>query len=74
MNKANKLFVALALGLSAAAFGTQAAAEQSQAARDAAIHRCSVQAQRQNPGTAAAEDQARTEAYMACMRAAGFTP
>jgi hypothetical protein len=73
MSKANKYFVVLALGLSAAAFGTQAMAQQS-AARDAAIHRCSVQAHRQYPNANGDDDNNRTLTYKACMVAAGFEP
>jgi hypothetical protein len=71
MSTTDKLFFALVLGLSAAAFASQAPAQQS--ARDAAIHRCINQAHRQFPG---GEDQdiPRSEAYKACMVAAGFQP
>jgi hypothetical protein len=74
MSKANKLFFALALGLSAAAFGTQAMAQvvQPSPERRAAIHRCSVQAQRQFPSEN--QDDLRTESYMSCMTTAGFAP
>jgi hypothetical protein len=65
----NKLFFAIAL--SAVAFPSQAPAQQS--ARDAAIHKCINQAHREFPG---GEDQdiPRSEAYKACMVAAGYQP
>ena len=71
MSNVNKLFFALALAVSAAAFVSQATAQQS--ARDAAIHKCINQAHREFPG---GEDQdiPRSEAYKACMASAGFQP
>jgi hypothetical protein len=74
MSNANKLFFALALAVSAAAFVSQGMAQQAQqSARDAAIHRCINQAHREFPG---GEDQdiPRSEAYKACMASAGFQP
>jgi hypothetical protein len=71
MSNANKLFFAFALAVSAAAFVSQATAQQAQqSARDAAIHN---QAHREFPG---GEDQdiPRSEAYKACMASAGFQP
>src|SRR6516165_10130071 len=55
MSNANKLFFALALAVSAAAFVSQATAQQAQqSARDAAMHKCINQAHREFPG---GEDQ-----------------
>ena len=71
MSYGSKFFFALALAVSAAAFVSQATAQQS--ARDAAIHKCINQAHREFPG---GEDQdiPRSEAYKACMASAGFQP
>ena len=76
MSNANTLVFALALGLSAAAFAWQAMAQQTaqqSAARDAAIHRCINQAHREFPG-GESQDMQRSDAYKACMVAAGFQP
>jgi hypothetical protein len=72
MSNANRLFFALALGVSAAAFASQATAQQS-AARDAAIHKCINQAHREFPG-GETQDMQRSDAYKACMASAGFQP
>jgi hypothetical protein len=72
MFKANKHLVALALGLSAAAFASQATAQQQSAARDAAIHKCIAQARSLYPDPS--QDQERTDLYKACMTTAGFFP
>jgi hypothetical protein len=72
MRNANNLFHALALGLFAAAFASQATAQQS-AARDAAIHRCINQAHREFPG-GESQDMQRSDAYKACMASLGFQP
>jgi hypothetical protein len=76
MSKAHKLFVVLALGLSVATFGTQAIAQQGaqQSARDAAIHKCSVEAHRQYPNSNGDNDVNRTDSYRTCMVSAGFQP
>jgi hypothetical protein len=74
MSNANKLFFALALAVSAAAFVSQTTAQQAQqSARDAAIHKCINQAHREFPG---GEDQdiPRSDACKACMASAGFQP
>jgi hypothetical protein len=44
-----------------------------QSARDAAIHRCINQAHRDFPG-GESQDMQRSDAYKACMVAAGFQP
>ena len=76
MSNARKLFLALAIGVFAAAFASQATAQQTSqqsAARDAAIHKCINQAHRQFPG-GEVQDIPRSEAYKACMASAGFQP
>jgi hypothetical protein len=74
MSNANKLFFALALAVSAAAFVSQTTAQQAQqSARDAAIHKCVNQAHREFSG-GESQDIPRSEAYKACMASAGFQP
>jgi hypothetical protein len=73
MPKRNATLVALVIGLSAAAFASQALAQD--AARDAAIHKCVNQAQKEWPN--AGDDTTmrnRTAVYLACMSAAGQRP
>jgi hypothetical protein len=70
MSNANKLFRALALGVLAAAFASEATAQQN-AARDAAIHRCINQAHPEFPG-GETQDMQRSDAYKACMASLGF--
>ena len=72
MRDTNDLFLALALGLSIAAFASPATAQQS-AGRDAAIHRCINQAHRDFPG-GETHDMQRSDAYKACMASLGFQP
>jgi hypothetical protein len=60
---------ALPIALSVAAFASQGSAQET---RDAAITRCIKQAQQQFPNQDATE--ALSEAYKACMVAAGFQP
>ncbi len=67
MRNANNLFLALALGLFAAAFASQATAQQS-AARDGIN-----QAHREFPG-GESQDMQRSDAYKACMASLGFQP
>jgi hypothetical protein len=67
------ILIALAIGLSTVAFASQASAQD--AARDAAIHKCVNQAQKEWPN--GGEDTTmrnRTAAYLACMSAAGQRP
>jgi hypothetical protein len=71
MKIANVLLIALLAGLSAATWTSQASA----AGRNAAISRCTAQAQRQfprasRPGTM----DNRTRSYKACMASRGFRP
>jgi hypothetical protein len=77
MRSANMIAIALA-GAFAANFAAQVQAQQSATPgpqRDAAIHRCIIQAQREYPDPTADEAQrARTASYKACMTAAGQVP
>jgi hypothetical protein len=74
MSNANKLFFAFALAVSAAAFVSQATAQQAQqSARDAAIHKCINQAHREVPG-GESQDMQRSDAYKVCMANLGFQP
>ena len=66
------ILIALAIGLTVA-FASQASAQD--AARDAAIHKCVNQAQKEWPN--GGEDTTmrnRTAAYLACMSVAGQRP
>jgi hypothetical protein len=69
MSQMNKYLLALPFALSVAALASQASAQET---RDAAITRCIKQAQQQFPNQT--ETDARSEAYKACMVAAGFQP
>jgi hypothetical protein len=76
MSNANKLFFPVALGFSVATFAWPATAQQTaqqSASRDAAILRCINQAHRDFPG-GESQDMQRSDAYKACMVAAGFQP
>lgn len=73
MNRANRLLIALALGLSATAFASQVSAQDS-AARDAAIAKCVKEAQTAYPLDGDDQGRNRTALYKACMTAAGFNP
>jgi hypothetical protein len=76
MSKTSRLFFALALGFSGAAFASHATAQQTaqqSAARDAAILRCINQAHREFPG-GESQDMQRSDAYKACMASLGFQP
>ena len=70
----NSTFAIAALaGLSIASIASQASAQD--AARDAAIHKCIMQAQAQWPDVSNPDNQRnRTFAYMDCMRAEGQRP
>ena len=73
MTVATKLISTLLLGSSVFAFAAPVVAQDS--ARDAAIHRCIIQAQREYPdATSDATQRARTASYKACMTAAGQSP
>lgn len=73
MKIASRLIVAALAGIFVVNFATQVLAQES--ARDTAIHRCIVQAQREYPdATNEAAQRNRTTAYKACMTSAGQTP
>ena len=73
MNTVSKLAIAAMAGLFVASFASQASAQD--AARDAAIHKCIMQAQAQWPDVSNPGNQRnRTDAYMGCMRAEGQRP
>ena len=68
-----KFVIAALAGVFAANVGVEVLAQDS--ARDAAIHRCIVQAQREYPdATSDSAQRSRTMAYKACMTAAGQVP
>jgi hypothetical protein len=73
MSTANKLLIVLAVGLSAAAFASQASSQDSKA-RDAAISKCVKQAQTQYPDDTTSNQTSRSDVYKACMTTAGFAP
>jgi hypothetical protein len=73
MKNANRYFVALLVGLSAAAFGSPASAQES-AARDAAIRKCTAQAHQESPNDDPGEHKNRMRLYAACMVDLGFEP
>ena len=73
MNTVSKLAVAAMAGLFVATFAPQASAQD--AARDAAIHKCIMQAQTQWPDVSNPGNQRnRTDAYRSCMQAEGQRP
>jgi hypothetical protein len=76
MTIASKIVFAALAGLFVANFVSQVQAQVVQGPeRDAAIHRCIIQAQREYPDPTADEAQrARTASYKACMTAAGQVP
>jgi hypothetical protein len=74
MTLATRLISTLVLGSSVVAFAAPAIAQQD-SARDAAIHRCIIQAQREYPdATSDSAQRSRTMSYKACMTAAGQVP
>ena len=73
MRCANRVSLALLLGLSVAGFSSLATAQDS-AARDTAISKCVKQAQTQYPDDSITNQSARTAAYKSCMAAAGQNP
>ena len=74
MNTLSKFAIAAMTGLLAASFASQVAA-QVDAARDAAIHKCIMQAQAQWPDVSNPGNQRnRTDAYRSCMQAEGQRP
>ena len=73
MNTVSKLTFAAMTGLFVASFASQASAQD--AARDAAIHKCIMQAQTQWPDVSNPGNQRnRTDAYRSCMQAEGQRP
>jgi len=73
MNTVSKLAIAAMAGLFVASFASQASAQD--AARDAAIHKCIMQAQAQWPDVSNPGNQRnRTDAYRSCMQAEGQRP
>ena len=68
-------FAALAASLFVANCASQASAQDS-AARDAAIHKCILEAQARfpDPGQDESAARSRVEVYRSCMRAAGHNP
>jgi hypothetical protein len=74
MTLATRLISTLVLGSSVVAFAAPAIAQQD-SARDAAIHRCIIQAQREYPdATSDSAQRSRTMSYKACMTTAGQVP
>ena len=71
MTTAKTFFVALSVGVIAAALASQASAQVSPE-RAAAIHKCIAEAQRLYPGPSLGTE--RSDFYMACMTQAGFAP
>jgi hypothetical protein len=73
MNIVSKLAVAVLAGLFVANFSSQAPAQD--AARDAAIHKCILEAQTRHPDISNPSNQRnRTDAYRSCMAAMGMAP
>jgi hypothetical protein len=73
MNYANKVSLAILVGLSVAAISSLAMAQDT-AARDAAISKCVKQAQTQYPDDTTSNQTSRSDVYKACMFSAGFNP
>ena len=73
MNTVSKLAVAALAGVLAASFASQASAQD--AVRDAAIHKCILEAQTKHPDISNPSNQRnRTDGYRSCMAAAGLAP
>ena len=73
MNTVSKLAIAAMAGLFVATFAPQASAQD--AVRDAAIHKCILEAQTRHPDISNPSNQRnRTDAYRSCMAAAGLAP
>jgi hypothetical protein len=69
----SKSVIAALAGLFFVSFAPQASAQD--AARDAAIHKCMLEAQAKYPDVSNPGNQRnRTDAYKACMAAAGMAP
>jgi hypothetical protein len=70
----NRIIAVVALGL-AAAFLASPSSAQDMAKRDAAVAKCSAEAQKKVPNQETADQVAnRSAAYEECMRAAGYAP
>ena len=68
----SKSVIAALAGLFVVSFAPQASAQD---ARDAAIHKCMLEAQARHPDVSNPGNQRnRTDAHKACMSAAGFAP
>jgi hypothetical protein len=77
MKRANKLSLALLVGLSIAALTSSTMAQGTgpgMAARDAAISKCVKQAQSQYPDDSITNQRSRADVYKSCMNTAGFAP
>lgn len=73
MRIGTKVVIAGLLGIFVANFGSQVLAQES--VRDAAIHRCIIQATREYPDASNESTQrSRTASYKACMTTAGQVP
>jgi hypothetical protein len=73
MNTVSKFAIVAMAGLLVASFASPASAQD--AARDAAIHKCIMQAQAQWPDVSNPGNQRnRTDAYRSCMQAEGQRP
>jgi hypothetical protein len=78
MHKLDMYLVAMAASFGVIMLASEAMAQtrtsQESAARDAAIHKCVLQAVAEYPRGPDSNDSARTALYKACMTAAGFAP
>jgi hypothetical protein len=73
MRMSSSLAILALAGLFVASFAPQASAQDS--TRDAAIHKCILEAQARFPDvTVASSQRGRTDTYKACMVAAGERP
>jgi len=73
MGIASKSAIAALAALFIASFAPQASAQD--AVRDAAIHKCILEAQTRHPDVSNPSNQRnRTDAYKSCMAAAGLAP
>jgi hypothetical protein len=71
----NRTLVVLALGLAAVSLASPSFAQQDMAKRDAAVAKCSAEAQKKVPNQETADQVAnRSAAYAECMKTAGFSP
>ena len=71
----SKFALAALAGLFVANFATSASAQAVEAVRDAAIHKCIIEAQQRHPNVSDPSNQRnRTDTYISCMGAAGQRP